>query len=115
MNKPTEQQTIGKRHEIECAANMTGAENDCDCGLTRLKSSKPEQLPGRPYDIACECEHCPEQPNTELLIVKTIQGLMATVVNGLEKLPDNPLKRIALDDIGIFESGVLYKLQKEFE
>jgi hypothetical protein len=49
------------------------------------------------------------------MIVKTIQGLMSTVTSSLENLPNEPLRRMALDGIGIFEAGVLYKLQEEYE
>ncbi len=56
-----------------------------------------------------------EQPNPNLLIVKTIQQRMHVITNELESLPCSTLKDMALDDIGIFESGVLYKLQQEYE
>lgn len=56
-----------------------------------------------------------EQPNPNLLIVKTIQQRMHVITNELESLPDSPNRRMALDDIGIFEAGVLYKLQEDYE
>lgn len=73
----------------------------------------------RPKHPTIECVsnpcNCPEQPNPELMMIKTIQGLAHVITNNLEKLPDEPLRRMALDDIGIFEAGVLYKLQEEYE
>lgn len=59
---------------------------------------------------------CPDcQPNQNLLIVKTIQQRIHVITNELEKLPNSPSRTMALDDIGIFEAGVLYKLQEEYE
>ena len=61
------------------------------------------------------CRDCkPEQPNTNAMLIKTIQNLMHVITNNLEKLPDEPLRRMALDDIGVFEAGLLYKLQEEY-
>ena len=121
-----------------------------------LEGKPIEQLPGRPHDIACECEHCPEQPidaqrltkeimeseaelramgckpksdcspeqpNTELLIVKTIQGLISAANRELGKLDElTPLIdkrkvfiRQALDEMDTFQRTTLNELQKAFE
>lgn len=61
------------------------------------------------------CPDCPEQPSTNAMIVKTIQQRMHVITKELESLPDSPNRTMALDDIGIFEAGVLYKLQEEYE
>lgn len=69
----------------------------------------------------------PEQPNQNLTIVKTIQQRMHVITNELNQLKENitdqePGDSVrktrvlqALDDVGIFEAGVLYKLQQEYE
>ena len=87
-----------------------------------------EQLPGREHDMACECEHCPEQPNQKLMIIKTIQGLMEVVKDNLSKLdlltelaPIDKMKERktliaqALEDIDLFEKTTLFELQKACE
>lgn len=63
-----------------------------------------------------------EQPNTELLIVKTIQGLMTVVNDNLVKLSEisedmecKALVLKALEDIDLFEKTTLYELQKVVE
>jgi hypothetical protein len=86
-----------------------------------------------------ECEFCaehldkskalePEQPNSNAIIVKTIQQLMHVVTNELEKLDcispeskqnDEQLRinarMKALEDIDKFERTTLFELQKAFE
>ncbi len=65
-----------------------------------------------------------EQPNPELMIVKTIQGLMSTTNNQLDKLNEltkllschrNSLVRKALEEINLFEKTTLFELQRSFE
>lgn len=67
-----------------------------------------------------------EQPNTELLIIKTIQGLTTCINNELQKLYINKLSEViyqkqagakarALESINSFEKNELYELQKAFE
>ncbi len=68
----------------------------------------------------------PEQPNTELLIVKTIQGLMTCVANELDKLGFNREQhklvckaKVEIGDlierVDLFEKTTLFELQKAFE
>ena len=66
----------------------------------------------------------PEQPNQEIMIVKTIQSLMTVVNNNLEKLNEstkflschrNSLVLKALEAIDLFERTDLFELQKAFE
>ena len=65
-----------------------------------------------------------EQPNTNAMIVKTIQGLMTCVTNELEQLNEstkflschrNSLVLKALEEIDLFERTTLFELQKAFE
>ena len=70
----------------------------------------------------CKCPECEkkaepklEQPNQQLMIIKTIQGLTACILNSITKLPESVLKDQAYDDMNIFETGILFKLQKEYE
>ena len=57
----------------------------------------------------------PEQPNQQIMLVKTIQGLTTAILNDISKLPESVLKDQAYDDMNIFETGILFKLQKEYE
>lgn len=69
----------------------------------------------------------PEQPNTELMIIKTIQGLVSTANRELGKLDEMAMKERkgiveravligqALEDIDIFQRTTLNELQKAFE
>ncbi len=96
-------------------------------GLGSMNQPKLETLDYEPEQLICKrCQilNCGckavlmketiEQPNTNAMIIKTIQNLMHVITNNLEKLPDEPLRRMALDDIGVFEAGLLYKLQEEY-
>lgn len=64
-----------------------------------------------------------EQPNTELMIVRNIHGLMGVVNHNLGKLDElTPLTdkrkvfvRQALDEIDTFQRTTLNELQKRFE
>jgi hypothetical protein len=65
-----------------------------------------------------------EQPNTNAMIIKTIQGLMICVGDNLSKLnalipmdDSNQSKLIAkaIEEIDLFEKTTLFELQKEFE
>lgn len=115
---------------------------NCQCRAVLLKENRPE----RPKCKTCKgtgqifrkftpssmgedevrpCPDCIEQPNTELLIVKTIQGLTTCINNDLEKLavltadmPMNECKLLiiqALANIDSFEKTTLFELQKAFE
>ncbi len=98
--------------------------NDCDpcsCG-----ASITEQPVGCP-DLDAMHLGIPnktEQPNTNAMIVKTIQGLMSVINNELDKLNEetkylschrNSLVLRALEEIDVFEKTTLYELQKAFE
>ena len=62
------------------------------------------------------CPDCPEQPNQNIMIIKTIQSLMTVVNDNLGKLPDSsPLKTMALEEIDLFQRTTLNHLQEEFE
>ena len=105
--------------------------NDCDpcsCGASITEQPECETCDGarnvggsgyldeQGKYIETKTVDCPDcKPNTNTMIVKTIQGFTHLITNSLEKLPDGTLRREALDDIGIFESGVLYKLQEEYD
>ena len=64
-----------------------------------------------------------EQPNQELMLIQTIQGLMACVNDNFDKLcvlgSDTSERKTliakALEDIDIFEKTTLFDLQKEYE
>ena len=55
------------------------------------------------------------KPNQQIMLVKTIQGLTACILDSITKLPESELKDQAYDDMNIFETGILSKLQKEYE
>ena len=62
----------------------------------------------------------PEQPNTNAMIIKTIQGLITCVNDNLGKLNElaedgNYLAQKGLEEIDLFEKTTLFDLQKEFE
>lgn len=71
----------------------------------------------------------PKQPNPELMIIKTIQGLTTEILDNLGKLTDPKatehtkiawnkiltLKAKAIEEIDLFEKTTLYELQKAFE
>lgn len=69
----------------------------------------------------------PEQPNTNIIIVKTIQSLITLINNNLEKLREGITNQVpgdschklrvlqALEEIDLFERTTLYELQKAFE
>ncbi|HDY88653.1 MAG TPA: hypothetical protein ENH82_11165 [bacterium] len=75
--------------------------------------------------IETETVDCPDcKPNTNAMIVKTIQGLMTVVNNNLSKLDEetqmlschrNALVRKALEEIDLFEKTTLFDLQKAFK
>lgn len=60
-----------------------------------------------------------EEPNPELMIVKTIQGLMCQVNSKFNELcatdERKALLHKALEEIDLFEKTTLYELQKAFE
>jgi len=76
----------------------------------------------RTHDYSCK-DNIPEQPNTELLIVKMIQSLISAANRELSKLDElsmgstkrKVLIRQASEDMDRFEKTTLYDLQKEFE
>ena len=57
----------------------------------------------------------PEQPNQQLMLIQTMQGLTTCILNSITKLPESELKDQAYDDMNIFETGILFRLQKEYE
>ena len=57
----------------------------------------------------------PEQPNQQIMLVKTIQGLTTAIFHDIIKLPESELKAKAHEEIGKFERTTLYELQKEYE
>ena len=67
-------------------------------------------------DAAGKCHLSkPEQPNKQLMLIQTIQNLATCILNSISKLPKSTLKDQAYDDMNIFETGILFKLQKEYE
>ena len=56
-----------------------------------------------------------EQPNQQIMLIKTIQGLTTAILHDISKLPESVLKDQAYDDMNIFETGILFRLQKEYE
>ena len=64
--------------------------------------------------IASKDEH-PEQPNQQLMLIQTMKGLTTCILNSITKLPASELKDQAYDDMNIFETGILFRLQKEYE
>lgn len=62
-----------------------------------------------------ELESLPEQPNTNTMIIKTIQGLITVILNNIAKLPNSKLRGQALEDMDLFEKTTLFELQKEFQ
>jgi len=65
-----------------------------------------------------------EQPNQNLIMVKTIQIILSIVNDNLGKLNSNtfnlschrnPLVMRALEEIDLFEKTTLFELQKAFE
>ena len=112
--------------------------------MRKIDSIITEQLPGRQHAKDCECDYCLkqpaedlrglaevvkkawpfEQPNIEIMLVKTIQSLMTVVNDNLEKLNEatkflschrNSLVLQALEEIDLFQRTTLYELRKEFE
>ena len=81
------------------------------CGNPQRKDRKgwPIRYCGKP------CPPAPEQPNQQIMLVKTIQGLTTAILNDISKLPESVLKDQAYDDMNIFETGILFRLQKEYE
>lgn len=66
----------------------------------------------------------PEQPNTNAMIIKTIQGLMTVVNDNLVKLRESIyiinskqalIAAKALKEIDLFQKKTLFELQKAFE
>ena len=64
----------------------------------------------------------PEQPNSNAILIKTIQQYMHLTTNALEKLDDGhyvSTKQVlvckALEEIDLFEKTTLFDLQKAFE
>ncbi len=112
MTEPTEQPTKIVEVKMSCTScKWMGRVADCGCDADYQEFDDDGRL---------RCPECKglvneitEQPN--LRIVKTIQQRMHVITKELESLPDSPLRRMALDDIGIFEAGILYKLQEEYE
>ena len=85
--------------------------------------NKPEQPKPRICE-KCQVPNCscravilkePEQPNQQIMIIKAIQGLTTAILNDISKLPESVLKDQAYDDMNIFETGILFRLQKEYE
>ena len=104
MNKP-ELETLGYKPDepVNCET----------CGDTG-------KVYGDPYGE--DCKKCPEQPNSNAMIVKTIQSLMTVVNNELVKLGENSERMSrkavvlkALEEIDLFERTTLFELQKAFE
>ena len=82
--------------------------------------NKPEIETLSYHSSLCKCPECkknpkPEQPNQQIMLVKTIQGLTTAILHDISKLPESTLKDQAYDDMNIFETGVLFRLQKEYE
>ena len=67
------------------------------------------------YKPKAESVDKPEQPNQQLMLIQTMQGLTTCILNSITKLPESVLKDQAYDDMNIFETGILFKLQKEYE
>lgn len=90
-----------------------------------LDEEIPKYVPCKYCEKSKEyCDKIPEQPNKELMIVKTIQGLISAVNRELGELNEstkllschrNSLILQALEDIDIFERTTLFELQKAFE
>ena len=66
-------------------------------------------------DCKKKSEPKPEQPNQQIMLIKTIQGLTTAILHDISKLPESVLKAKAREEIGKFERTTLYELQKEYE
>ena len=96
----------------------------CKCPECEKKAEpKPEQpkncncVESRHLPGAIACPDCaePEQSNQQLMLIQTIQGLTACILNSITKLPESELKAKALEEIDLFKKTTLYELQKEYE
>ena len=102
----------------ECKRNPKPEQPDYSkcrhCGACRVVR------PAGEWQFACKCNeddkiYPPEQPNQQIMLIKTIQGLTTAILNDISKLPESVLKDQAYDDMNIFETGILFRLQKEYE
>ena len=85
----------------------------CKCSECKQGFKPPKSL--KRGFMGLGCNKPTEQPNQQIMLVKTIQGLTTAILHEISKLPESELKDQAYDDMNIFETGILFRLQKEYE
>lgn len=109
-------ETRDKKREV---ADQPSKKDICGIGDIDYKCpncGKPKSV----YMLMCDdCNKPTEQPNTNVMIIKTIQGLIGVINHNLAKISFNigndKLVAKALEEIDLFEKATLFELQKAFE